>query len=114
MLQSIHVTMINLIKYLNDTGKLHSCFNEIEPHIITDMYLSTFAKKKINDDEKIQMEYNKSTAKPIYKTQKGYKSTKLDNLFNDYYEFLSSPCEGIEYFLFINKKKDSESVVSDA
>ena len=60
------------------------------------------------------MEINKSSAKPIYKTQKGYKSNKLDNLFNDFYKFLSYPNESAETLIlheklfFIQEKYDLE------
>lgn len=99
MLQSMRVTMYNLITYLKNAGKLHSCFNQIEPNIIIDIYIENFAGRKINDEEKIQMEISKSSTKPIYKTQKGYKSNKLDNLFNDYYKFLTCPNESVETFI---------------
>ena len=42
--------------------------------------MTEFYRKKINLDEKTIMIYNKYQ-KPIYKTEKGYKSDKLDNLF---------------------------------
>ena len=114
MLETIQKVMHNLVNYLDENKKLQAYLIGIDPNIIINIYLENFAGRKINAEEKIQMEINKSNTKPIYKTQKGYKSNKLDNLFNDFYKFLSYPNESAETFIlheklfFIQEKYDLE------
>jgi len=103
MLESVHKIMYNLVNYLKESKKLQSYLIGIDPNIIIDIYLENFAGRKINAEEKIQMEINKSNTKPIYKTQEGYKSNRLGNLFNDFYKFLSSPNESVEAFILHEK-----------
>jgi hypothetical protein len=94
--------MYNLVNNLKERKIIQPYLSGIDPNIIIDIYIEKFAGKKINIEEKIQMEYIKST-KPIFKTEKGYKSSKLDKLFNDFYKFLSCPDESVEEFILHEK-----------
>jgi hypothetical protein len=103
MLQTIKTIMYNLVDYLKESKKLQAYLIGIDPNIIIDIYLENFAGKKINIEEKIQMEIIKSSTKPTYKTQKGYKSSKLDSLFNDFFKFLTYPNESVQAFILHEK-----------
>ena len=91
-LHSINYKLSELITHLKDSKKIDSCFELYDNNEIINIYITEFNGKKINLDEKINMIYNKYN-KPIYKTQKGYKSDKLDNLFHNFYKFLVYPTD---------------------
>ena len=103
MLETTRKHMYKLVNYLKDTKKLQAYLIGIDPNIIIDIYSENFAGKKINHEEKIQMEFNKSTATPIYKTQKGYRSIKLDKTFSDFFKFLTAANESVEAFILHEK-----------
>ena len=103
MLETIHAHMYKVVNYYKDTKKLQSYLNEIDTELLIHIYTRNFAETNINDGEKIQMEFNKSTGTPIYKTQKGYKSSKLNRIFTDFCNFLSTHNESVEAFIMLNK-----------
>lgn len=86
-LHSINYRLNELITNLTDSKKINSCFEFYDNNEIITLYITEFNGKKINLDEKTIMIFNKYN-KPIYKTEKGYKSDKLDNLFYNFYKFL--------------------------
>ncbi len=91
-LHSINYRLNELIRNVTDSNKLDSCFEFYDNNEIITLYMTEFYRKKINLDEKTIMIYNKYQ-KPIYKTEKGYKSDKLDNLFFNFYKFLVYPVD---------------------
>jgi len=95
--------MHKVVNYYKDTKKLQSYLNEIDTELLIDIYIQNFAEKKINDGEKIQIEVNNITGTTIYKTEKGYKSSKLDRLFTDFCNFLLTHNESVETFIMLNK-----------
>jgi hypothetical protein len=103
MLEPTRKVMYNLVNYLTVSKKLQAYLIGIDPNIIIDIYSENFAGSNINHEQKIQMEFIKSTNKPIYKTQKGYRSSKLDKTFNDFFKFLTTADESVEAFILHEK-----------
>jgi hypothetical protein len=103
MLETIHAHMYKVVNYYKDTNKLQTYLTGIDPELLIDIYSQNFAGGYINHGQKIQMEFNKLTGTPIYKTQKGYKSSKLDKTFTDFFNFLTTHNESAEAFILLSK-----------
>ena len=88
MLHSIEQEFIVLIKFLKDNNKLNVCFDGFDNYQIINIYIQDYCSKKIDLEQKVDKIIIKG-ARPIYKTEKGYKSAKLDSLFIDFYNFLA-------------------------
>jgi hypothetical protein len=102
MLETIYAHMYKVVNFYKDTNKLQSYLTKIEPNIIIDIYTENFAENKINYEQKIQVEFNKLTGTPIYKTQKCYKSSKLDKIFTDFLKFLTIHNERVEAYILLS------------
>lgn len=102
MLSTIERNLMKLIIFLRETNKLNLCFKGFDENQIVDIYMTECCGKKINLEQKMEMTINKGT-KPTYKTEKGYASSKLDNLFKDFYNFLVFTTDEIKQIVLNNK-----------
>ena len=102
MLETTHAYMYKAVNHYKDIKKLQTYLTGIDPELIIDIYSQNFAGNKINYDQKIQMEFDRYTGTPIYKTHKGYKSSKLDKTFTDFFNFLTTHNEGVEMFISLS------------
>tara|TARA_R100001198_G_C5072445_1_gene117908 strand:- start:48 stop:527 length:480 start_codon:yes stop_codon:yes gene_type:complete len=102
MLQSIEQEFLVLIKFLKDNNKLNVCFDGFDNFQIMNIYIEDYCSKKIDLEQKVDKIIIKG-ARPIYRTEKGYKSSKLDSLFLDFYNFLAYTPDEIKEIILNHK-----------
>jgi len=102
MLHSIEQEFIVLIKFLKDNNKLNVCFDVFDNFQIINIYIQDYCSIKVDLEQKVDKIIIKG-AKPTYKTEKGYKSVKLDSLFKDFYNFLAHTPDEIKEIILNHK-----------
>jgi hypothetical protein len=102
MLQSIEQVFINLINFLKYSNKLNECFDGFDNYQIKNIYIDDCCSKKIDLEQKVDMTINKGS-RPTYKTERGYKSSKLNDLFTDFYIYLTNTPDQIKEIILNHK-----------
>jgi hypothetical protein len=101
-LKPIEQQLIEMIEGLKRNNKLIEYFKGFDNHQIIDIFIRS-SSCRIDLDQKIEAGYNSKKKRYFYKTEKGYASSKLDHIFNDFYRFLVYPDNNIESIVLTEK-----------
>ena len=102
MLTKLNCKLAEKVQQQKTNGKLNSYFNGFDTYQIIDIFIKN-SSSRIDLDQKIEERYNNKNNTYCYITEKGYKSAKLKNIFNDFYRFMVYPNETIENIVLAEK-----------